>query len=53
MVNLFKLFAKRGDQLKLQKSDSGDNYVVKRGFNILYIGTKEKCQTFINQGAPA
>ena len=51
MVNLFKLFAKRDkNQLKIQKSESGDNWVVKKGFSTLYIGTKEKCKIFMNQG---
>lgn len=41
-------FKKSGDSVKLKKSDSGD-WMVQKGFSILYIGTKEKCETFIKQ----
>lgn len=50
-MNLFKLFAKRDkNQLRIQRSETGDDWVVKKGFSILYIGTKEKCQIFAEQG---
>ena len=50
-MNLFKLFAKRDkNQLRIQKSEIGDDWVVKRGFSTLYIGTKEKCKIFMKQG---
>ncbi len=50
-MNLFRLFAKRDKhQLRIQKAESGNDWVVKRGYSILYIGTKEKCKTFMKQG---
>lgn len=50
-MNLFRLFAKRDkSQLRILKSETGNDWVVKKGFSILYIGTKEKCQTFVSQG---
>ena len=50
-MNLFRLFAKRDkNQLKIQKSETGDDWVVKKGFSILYIGSKEKCKIFVEQG---
>ncbi len=50
-MNLFRLFAKRDqNQLKIQRSERGDDWVVKKGYSTLYIGTKEKCQTFVRQG---
>lgn len=53
-MNLFRLFAKRDDnELRIQKSESGDDWVVKKGYSILYIGTKEKCKVFMNQGLSA
>ncbi len=48
MKSLFKVFAKDPDRVRIQKSE-GDTWTVKKGFNILYIGTKEKCQTYMNQ----
>lgn len=55
MSLLKKIFSKQDkDALRLQKSDAGDNeWVVKKGFSILYIGTKEKCQIFMSQGLTA
>ncbi len=47
MGNLFNLFAKK-DALKLTKSDSGE-WMVKKNLKILYIGSKEKCQTYMNR----
>jgi hypothetical protein len=50
-MNLFKLFAKKdNNQLKIQKSESGEDWVVKKGYSTLYIGTKEKCKIFVKQG---
>ena len=50
-MNLFRLFAKRDkNQLRIQRSKTGDDWVVKKGYSILYIGTREKCQTFVKQG---
>lgn len=47
MGYLFNLFAKK-DVLKLAKTNSGE-WVVKKNLKILYIGPKEKCQTYMNQ----
>jgi hypothetical protein len=49
-MNLFRLFAKRGndDKIRLTKSQTGD-WMVKKGFSILYIGSREKCETFMKQ----
>lgn len=47
MGYLFKLFAKK-DQFKLAKAESGE-WMVKKNLKILYIGSKEKCQTYMNQ----
>ena len=53
-MNLFRLFAKRdNNQLRIQKSESGDEWVVKKGYSVLYMGTKEKCQVFMRQGLTA
>ncbi|MEP1096013.1 MAG: hypothetical protein ABJG78_12945 [Cyclobacteriaceae bacterium] len=49
MKNLFHFFAKDPDRVRIQKSESGGTWTVKKGFNILYIGTKEKCQIYMNQ----
>lgn len=35
--------------LKLRKSVTGE-WSVKKGYQTLYIGTKEKCEYFMNQG---
>lgn len=50
MFNLFKAFAKASSGLKLQKSEYNENWMVKKGYRTLYIGTKEKCETYLNQG---
>ena len=34
------------DDLKLRKQPSGD-WVVKRGSTVLYIGSKDKCETYM------
>ncbi|SNT11684.1 hypothetical protein SAMN05421640_2351 [Ekhidna lutea] len=49
-MNIFKFFAKREDKdrVRLTKSQTGD-WMVKKGFSILYIGSKEKCETFMKQ----
>lgn len=47
MGNLFRLFAKK-DRIKLTRDASGD-WMVKKNLQILYIGSKEKCQTYMNQ----
>lgn len=44
---IFNLLARK-DALKLTKTHSGE-WVVKKNLKILYIGPKEKCQTYMNQ----
>lgn len=47
---MFKFLSnKPDDRMKLSRSDSGTDWVVKKGYSILYIGTKEKCRLFMNQ----
>ena len=49
----FKLFGKKDkNQIKLTKSDTGD-WMVQKGYSILYIGSKEKCETFMKQAQTA
>ncbi len=45
LKTLFKRLDK--DSLRLKKTDS-DEWMVQKGTTILYIGTKEKCETFRN-----
>ena len=45
VLNIFK--SKGKDKVKIQKSDTADEWIVTKGFSILYIGTKEMCKTFI------
>ncbi len=47
MGYLFNLFAKK-DKIVLLKDKSGE-WMVKKNLRILYIGTKEKCETYMNQ----
>lgn len=57
MFNLRNLLFKSTGNFKLEKTEDGQ-YMVTKKFKILYIGTKEKCQKFIDnrlamhQGAP-
>lgn len=53
MKNLFKLFTEDKNRIRIQRSKEGGLWMVKRGFSILYIGTKEKCQIYMNQGQVA
>lgn len=46
MSRLFKLFAKK-DSFQLKKSESGE-WMVKKNYSVLYIGTKEKCQMYLS-----
>lgn len=46
MKKLFNLFKK--DTYKLHRSDAGI-WMVKRDFSILYMGTKEKCEIYLNR----
>ncbi len=39
-------FKKNDNSVRLAKTETGD-WMVKKGFSILYIGTKEKCETFM------
>ncbi len=54
-MSLLNIFSRKDkDALKLQESDSSKNeWMVKKGFSILYIGSKEKCQIFMQQGMTA
>ncbi len=47
MGYLFNLFARK-DSLRLSKAESGE-WMVKKNLKILYIGSKEKCQTYMNR----
>ena len=50
-MNFFKTFTNQcKNQLKIRKDDAGKDWVVKKGYSILYIGTKEKCKIFMDQG---
>lgn len=44
------LFGKTTDlnQLKLKKESTGE-WAVRKGSTILYIGTRDKCETYMNQ----
>ena len=47
---MFKFLSnKPDDRMKLAKSDSAGEWVVKKGYSILYIGSKDKCKTFMSQ----
>jgi len=47
---MFKFLSnKSDDRLKLSRSDSGNDWIVKKGYSILYIGSKDKCKTFMSQ----
>ena len=50
MKKLFKLFTKDENRIKLQKTKEAGVFMVKKGFSILYIGSKEKCEIYMNQG---
>ena len=50
MINFFKRITRKRNGLKIEKSEIGEEWQVKKGFNILYIGSKEKCEIFANQG---
>ncbi len=49
-MNIFRLFSKKvsKDKIQLTKSQSGD-WMVKKGYSILYIGSREKCEIFMKQ----
>lgn len=48
-MNFVKILLGKSDKdgLKLMKQPSGD-WVVKKGSTVLYIGSKDKCQTYIS-----
>lgn len=50
MIKIFQAFAKASSGLKLRKSEFNENWMVKKGDRTLYIGTKEKCEVYLNQG---
>ena len=54
-MTFLRLFSNKieEDKLKLSKTESGDEWMVKKGYSILYIGTKEKCKTFMQSRAVA
>ena len=49
-MNLLDCFKnkRKSDLMRLTKSQTGD-WMVKKGFRILYIGSREKCETFMKQ----
>lgn len=51
-MNILNVFTRKHDKnsIKLTKSKTGDDWMVKRGYSILYIGSKEKCTTFMEHG---
>lgn len=51
LLNLFSV-RKNDDKIRLAKSKAGD-WMVKRGFSILYIGSREKCEIFMKQALGA
>ncbi len=54
-MNILNVFTRKQDNnsIKLIKSKTGDDWMVKRGYSILYIGSKEKCRTFMEHGLTA
>ncbi|MFK7953423.1 MAG: hypothetical protein AB8B73_11300 [Ekhidna sp.] len=54
-MNILNLFSSKRDNnsIKLAKSKKGDDWVVKKGYSILYIGSKEKCKTFMEHSLTA
>ena len=47
---MFKFFSSTPDErMKLAKSENAGEWIVKKGYSILYMGTKDKCKTFMNQ----
>lgn len=54
-MNILNVFTRKQDKngIKLTKSETGDDWMVKRGYSILYIGSKEKCMTFMEHGLTA
>ena len=44
---VFNLFAKR-DKVELSKADSGV-WMVRKNLKIVFMGPKEKCQTYMSQ----
>jgi hypothetical protein len=53
MKKLLKLFTQDKNRLKIQRTNEAGIYMVKKGFSILYIGTKEKCMIYMSQGQMA
>lgn len=34
-------------RIKITRTDSGNQWMVKKGYQILYIGTKKKCEIYM------
>lgn len=48
-MNLSKLFSSgAADKMKLKRSSMNNEWMVQKGSNILYVGSKDKCQTYIS-----
>ena len=50
MKKIFQLFNQEKNGIRLQKTKDAGIYMVKKGFSIMYIGTKEKCEIYMSQG---
>ena len=50
MKRLLKLFTEDKNSIRLKKTKEAGVYMVKKGFSILYIGSKEKCEVYMSQG---
>lgn len=50
MKRLFQLLTQDKKRIRLQKTKEAGVYIVKKGFSILYIGSKEKCEIYMSQG---
>ncbi len=48
-MEILSLFSERANnnRIRLSKSKTGDGWMVKKGYSILYIGSKEKCEKFL------
>jgi hypothetical protein len=53
MKKLFQLLSQDKNRIRLQKTKEAGVYMVKKGFSILYIGSKEKCEVYMSQGSLA
>jgi acid phosphatase class B len=48
-MDILSLFSGRHNKnrIRLTKSVSGENWTVKKGHSILYIGSREKCEKYL------